>query len=106
MLYKVVLTKKAERDLQKIPLNIQLKLQMWADAVKEKGVETVRKSPGYHDEGLKGNRRVGDEFPQENFPVGIERVDNDVHELLDFGLELMDFLLSFHNAPNLYNLFR
>ena len=59
---------------------------------------------GLETELVDGVRGVGDEFPQEDLPVGIERVDDDVHELLDFGLELMGFLLSFHDASRSYDL--
>jgi toxin HigB-1 len=57
MIYKVVFTKQAERDLKIIPFNIILKLQMWIDAVNIQGLEATRKIPGYHDENLKGRRQ-------------------------------------------------
>ncbi|HEX4045195.1 MAG TPA: hypothetical protein VHZ76_05965 [Gammaproteobacteria bacterium] len=54
MLYHVKLTKRAEKNLDKIPLQIVLKLQAWVDAVKQFGINQVRKIAGYHDEPLKG----------------------------------------------------
>lgn len=34
-----------------------MKLLEWMDSVTEEGLEETRKIPGYHDEGLKGERR-------------------------------------------------
>ncbi|HVY53270.1 MAG TPA: hypothetical protein VHA13_01985 [Gammaproteobacteria bacterium] len=56
-IYDVRLTKKALKDLKKIPLPIAIKLQAWIDAVGHKGLSEVRKIPGYHDEPLKGCRK-------------------------------------------------
>jgi len=33
------------------------KLETWVDAVERDGLHEVRKTPGYHDEPLKGNRQ-------------------------------------------------
>ena len=55
-IHEVVLSKKAERDLRKIPLHVVLKLQAWVDDVKHQGLSKVKKMPGYHDEPLKGKR--------------------------------------------------
>jgi proteic killer suppression protein len=41
----------------KIPLPIKRKLFTWVAAVEERGLNEVRKIPGYHDEPLKGNRK-------------------------------------------------
>lgn len=46
-----------EKNLHKIPLAIQKKLFTWVAAVEERGLNEVRKIPGYHDEPLKGNRK-------------------------------------------------
>ena len=46
-----------KKNLHKIPLPIKKKLFTWVAAVEERGVTEVRKTPGYHDEPLKGNRR-------------------------------------------------
>lgn len=37
----------------------------------------------YFVEGIRG---VGDQLTEENFPVGIQRVNDDVHQLVHFGL--------------------
>ena len=34
-------------------------------------------------------RRIGDEFAQEDLAVGVERVDDDIEDLFDFGLEFV-----------------
>jgi toxin HigB-1 len=47
----------AKKDIRKVPLHIQLKLFGWVDDVEERGLEEVRKIPGYHDEPLKGKRK-------------------------------------------------
>lgn len=53
---EVVLTKKAKRDLLKMPTYIVMKLQAWIDNVGYSGLREVRKLPGFHDEPLKGTR--------------------------------------------------
>lgn len=52
----VKLSKKALKDLKKLPLPIVIKLQAWIDEIGHSGLSTVRKIPGYHDEPLKGKR--------------------------------------------------
>ncbi len=46
-----------EKNFHKIPLIIKKKLFTWVVAVEKKGLNEVRKIPGYHDEPLKGNRQ-------------------------------------------------
>ena len=55
-IFKVVLTKPAERNLLKVPLHIVRKLQSWIDDVENVGLSEVKKIPGYHDEPLKGQK--------------------------------------------------
>ena len=55
-IYKVEITKKAIKELQRIPAHVVLKLQSWIEAVGISGLREVRKLKGYHDEPLKGNR--------------------------------------------------
>ena len=52
----VELTRKAQKDLSKIPAHIKTKLLLWVDAVESLGIRKIRKISGYHDEPLKGNR--------------------------------------------------
>lgn len=54
--FKVIIAKKAKRDLLKVPTNIVRKLQAWVDNIEYAGLNEVRKIPGYHDERLKGKR--------------------------------------------------
>lgn len=51
---RVVLSKKAEKDLASVPAHVALKLQDWVEDVEERGIEAVRAIPGYHDEPLRG----------------------------------------------------
>ncbi len=52
----VELTKKAQKDLAKVPDYIKDKLLLWVDDVERIGIQKVRPVPGYHDEPLKGDR--------------------------------------------------
>ena len=52
----VILTRRAVKDLSKIPIHIQRKLQLWVHSIKTIGIEETRKIPGYHDEPLRGKR--------------------------------------------------
>lgn len=49
-------SKFAEKQLKKIPLNIKEALRYWVEAVQAQGIREVRKLPGYHDEPLRGER--------------------------------------------------
>jgi proteic killer suppression protein len=55
---EIELSKKAKRDLEKLPHHIKLKLQVWVDTVERMGLLETRKIPSFHDEPLKG-KRVG-----------------------------------------------
>ena len=57
MIIKVELSKRAEKNLRKVPEYITLNLVEWVRAVELEGLENVRKLPGYHDEPLKGKRK-------------------------------------------------
>ena len=50
----VRLSRRAEKDLERVPGRIVLKLLAWTEAVRNRGLESVRKHPGYHDEPLQG----------------------------------------------------
>lgn len=52
----VELTKQAQKDLIKVPIFIKNKLLLWVDSVERIGINQVRKTPGFHDEPLKGVR--------------------------------------------------
>jgi proteic killer suppression protein len=53
----VKVSKKAQKDITKIPLNLQEKLYFWVRAVTEFGLLKVRQSKGFHDEPLHGDRK-------------------------------------------------
>ena len=53
----VVIATRAQKQLRNVPLHIAQKLAGWVLSVEEKGIEEVRKIPGYHDEPLMGARK-------------------------------------------------
>jgi proteic killer suppression protein len=57
MNFNVELTKQAVKDLKKVPTHIKSKLLLWVDSVEKLGIYEVRKSIGYHDEPLSGQRK-------------------------------------------------
>lgn len=56
MITTVELSRNAQKDLRKVPRHVAVKLMAWVDDVEKRGVEEVRKIPGYHDEPLHGDR--------------------------------------------------
>lgn len=54
MIHHVQISEKAKKALKRIPAFIGVKLQDWVEDVEERGLETVRKVSGYHDEPCKG----------------------------------------------------
>jgi len=57
MIKKVNLDKKVRKKILKLPHNVTVQLTKWTEDVEHRGVEEVRKIPGYHDEPLKGKRK-------------------------------------------------
>jgi proteic killer suppression protein len=57
MVRTVVISKRAQKDLDKVPGHIEDALATWVKAVKLVGLAEVRKVSGYHDEPLKGDRK-------------------------------------------------
>jgi proteic killer suppression protein len=57
MIRRVKVTRRAEKQVLKLPMHVGKKLWTWVDSVKEIGLEEVRKIPGFHDEPLVGPRR-------------------------------------------------
>lgn len=47
----------ARKQLKKMPRHIVENLASWVDDVETRGLEEVRKIPGYHDEPLHGDRQ-------------------------------------------------
>jgi proteic killer suppression protein len=56
MIRRVEITRRAEKQLRKLPRHIVDNLTIWVTAVGLDGLEEVRRVPGYHDELLKGDR--------------------------------------------------
>lgn len=57
MISVVILSKKAKKDLLKVPWFIAANLHGWILSVEEEGLENIRKISGYHDEALSGIRK-------------------------------------------------
>ena len=57
MIRRVEITRRAEKQVRKLPGRVLRKLKTWAYLVEEIGLEEARKIPGYHDEPLVGRRR-------------------------------------------------
>lgn len=58
-IFEVILSRKVEKTLRSLPTHITLKLLGWVKHVKEFGLNSTRKIPGYHDEPIKGKERKG-----------------------------------------------
>jgi proteic killer suppression protein len=56
-IYDVVIKKKLDLTLQKLPKHIVAKLTAWINAVGHDGLSEVRKISGFHDEPLHGGRK-------------------------------------------------
>ncbi len=54
---KVLKSRRFEKQLSKVPDFIQKKVIFWIFLVESSGLAEVMKTPGFHDEPLKGNRR-------------------------------------------------
>lgn len=56
MIYQVLLSKRAVKNLEKVPAHVAAKLLAWKDGVEKLGLEEMRRRPGFHDEPLRGER--------------------------------------------------
>lgn len=56
MIFRVEISRLAEKQLCKLPRHIVDNLHIWVAAVEHDGLEEIRKVPGYHEEPLKGDR--------------------------------------------------
>lgn len=54
---KVIIRKLAKKQITKLPRYIIESLEAWVDDVETRGLFEVRKTPGYHDEPLRGDRK-------------------------------------------------
>ena len=57
MIHTVKLSNNVKKQLKKLPKYIVIKMLAWVDDIEARGLEEVRKTPGYHDEPLKGKRK-------------------------------------------------
>lgn len=57
MIHEVIISKRAEKQLRKLPVHIVIKLQAWVEGIKSEGLLKIRRIPGFHDEPLKGSRQ-------------------------------------------------
>ncbi len=57
MIHTVELSRHAQKQLRKVPQHVAGKLLEWVLAVEVRGLEEVRKVPGFHDEALAGQRK-------------------------------------------------
>lgn len=55
-IYTVKVTRKAEKKLLRLPLNVLDNFYIWIEAVIHNGIREVRKTKSYHDEPLQGKR--------------------------------------------------
>lgn len=55
MISTVLLTTLVKKQLKKLPLHIVVNFQNWVEDIEKRGLEEVRKIPGYHDEPLRGD---------------------------------------------------
>ena len=57
MINIVEISKRAEKEILKLPNHIRTKLRLKVNDVERLGLNEVQKIPGYHDEPLKGERK-------------------------------------------------
>lgn len=50
----IELSSLAQKQLKKLPTHIVISFQNWVEDIEGRGLEEVRKIPGYHDEPLRG----------------------------------------------------
>ncbi len=57
VIHRVTLSKLAQKQIKKLPRHIVENLAAWVDDVETRGLDEVKKIPGFHDEPLRGNRK-------------------------------------------------
>jgi proteic killer suppression protein len=53
----VLLSKKAEKNLKKIPKHILIQFDLWVEIIETDGLKAMQKLKGYRDHALKGDRK-------------------------------------------------
>ncbi|MEQ1721718.1 MAG: type II toxin-antitoxin system mRNA interferase toxin, RelE/StbE family [Pseudobdellovibrio sp.] len=56
MIKNVIISRRAHKDLRKLPRFVVYKVQNWVKQVENLGLEKVKIIPGFHDEPLQGKR--------------------------------------------------
>ncbi|MEA9357127.1 type II toxin-antitoxin system mRNA interferase toxin, RelE/StbE family [Bacteriovorax sp. PP10] len=54
---EIIYTKKAVKNIEKLPKHIQAKMFFWLDLIDDVGPVMSRKYPGFNDEALHGKRK-------------------------------------------------
>lgn len=85
MITDVLISSKAQKDLKKIPHNIQAKFYTWVLLLEEHGMKEARKIKGYNDEALKGNRKG-------QRSIRLNKAYRAIYKETDKGLELIEVL--------------
>ena len=57
LICRIVVSKLAKKQIIRLPRHIIESLEAWVYDVETRGLIEVRKTPGYHDEPLKGHRK-------------------------------------------------
>ena len=63
---KIVVSRRAKKQLEKIPEYIYRKYLYWVDLVKMVGTSQAKKYKGFHDEPLRGKEKARDQFDYQN----------------------------------------
>ena len=82
MIRRVEITRRAERQLRKVPKHIVRNLMIWVAALELNGLDAVRRLSGYHDEPLKGPRRG-------QRSIRLSRSYRAIYVILDDGVEFV-----------------
>ena len=83
MIREVRLSKQAKKDLRKVPRSILKKFKLWAEAIKEIGLEETQKSKGFHDEPLKGKRKGQRSIRLNRAYRAIYRIEHDIVKFIE-----------------------
>jgi len=57
MIQTVFLSRRALKDLKKVPRHILVKFDLWVEIIETDGYEAMKKIKGFHDHALVGDRK-------------------------------------------------
>lgn len=82
---KVILHKRVQKQLKKLPAHIVTNLEVWMQTVEEDGIFEARRLSGYHDEPLGGKKKGQRSFRLSKTYRGfyIEHNDNIIIEVIE-----------------------